>query len=1408
MCVTLNIKFFIMKKINNKSTHSSQVAGCSGVSLNDIMIKYSSNFKILILLAVLLFKLENISLSQEILKTNYGDKTEFSVLSKNEMNDSIIKEKNADYFISKSLQLPFKNVTEFTTISFKINSVEIYDEHSIQIRYSRDGNIWIEWKDLHLDYGHRKDEQSDNFVTTELEYIDKKYKYYQFKLTTKITSSNEISLHFFSPTVTNLNNEINIRLSEPFNNAQLTCSCTQPSYTNRSNWGCPTGSSSSWTPVNTTVTHLIVHHSAGSNSSSNWASTVLSIWNQHTYTNGWGDIGYNWLIDPNGVIYEGRASSGSSDPIAAHMCSNNGNKMGVCLLGDFTSQQPTYAARQALLKLLAWKSCQKNIDPLGSGSTSSYSGYMNNISGHRDGCSPSYTVCPGNAFYTTLSSIRTDVNTYRNNNCGGGGTVCNDNFESNNSTSAATNVFAQSLGASNPSNYTLQGNIGYAGDQDWFKVNLSAPGTLTINLSNLPLDWNMELYGINGLSQYINGSTNSGTNNETITYNYTGSGTTVYIKVYPYNSSNFTTASCYNLQFVWTPSSVSQCSGPTSITTSNTTQYTSYVTWNLPSNIGTTYLKYKPTSNSTYQQVDVTNMNAYMLSGLICGTAYEYYFTVNCNNGSTQYSSVYNYSTLACPPSCTAPSNITISNIAQTSVLVNWTAPVGTTSTYLRYKQNTASAYSQVDVTGLNTYTLSSLTCNTTYDIYLISNCNSGGSQSSTTMSYTTLACTPSCTAPSNISISNIAQTSVLVNWTAPIGTTNTYLRYRALSSSTFSQSDVTGLASYTITNLSCGINYEVYLISNCNSGGSQSSSYISFTTLSCTPICQQPTNTSEQNIAQTSAMLTWVATNASVYSIWYRKIGTTSWITTTSTTNSTTITGLECNTPYEWICRSDCSVGGTSAFSANKTFTTLLCTPICYGANYLTSSNPTTNTISLAWQIGNNSTKKVMFKKSTEVTYSEQTIPTTTQTTYTLTGLECDKTYNIYIQSVCGTQTYVSNIETDMTSACPCNTILNTPIITGDNIKCQNSVANVSIANPQTGVIYRWSNGSSELSTTYNTAGNISVVASLACNTTITTTGYFTITNSTINLNAIANKYNICPGETVTLNATGAANYIWNGLLSNSNGANATTLPLNTGIHQFICNGNMGYCLQNDTVRIVVGQKPSVSVNPLNLCEGQIGYLTATGNADLYTWSNGQIGTSIGVNPTSTTSYTVTASKNGCDSTITATVQVKPYPIINIAASPNDSINAGQTCTLNATGANSYNWSNGQNLNLIQVAPSITTMYTVTGTTIYGSNFTCASTKSITIYVRDISTGLKDNKLNDEIKIYPNPASDFINIELKRNSNFSIEIFDELGQIAWRDENKNDVVKIPTSNFASGIYLIKIQTENEFGMKKIIINK
>lgn len=196
----------------------------------------------------------------------------------------------------------------------------------------------------------------------------------------------------------------------------------KPSVLSRTSWGCPQGQNSpAWAPQYTTVTHLVVHHSDGANSSADWAAVVRAIWNEHTFVRdgGWGDIGYNYLIDPNGVIYEGRA--GGDNVIGAHFSCQNGGTMGVCMLGTFTSVSPTAAALNSLKQIFAWKAGQRGIDPLAASYHSGTRLTLSNICGHKDASPSTFacttTVCPGNTLYAQLPGIRADVNALIN---GGG----------------------------------------------------------------------------------------------------------------------------------------------------------------------------------------------------------------------------------------------------------------------------------------------------------------------------------------------------------------------------------------------------------------------------------------------------------------------------------------------------------------------------------------------------------------------------------------------------------------------------------------------------------------------------------------------------------------------------------------------------------------------------------------------------------------------------------------------------------------------------------------------------------------------------------------------------------------------------------------------------------------------------
>nr|WP_255603125.1 N-acetylmuramoyl-L-alanine amidase [Oscillochloris sp. ZM17-4] len=191
----------------------------------------------------------------------------------------------------------------------------------------------------------------------------------------------------------------------------------KPGVVSRTAWGNPDGQGSRAAPVFYPVNHIVIHHTADSNSlagsEKSWADRVRAEWAFHTYTRGWGDVGYNYLIDPNGVIYEGRA--GGDDAVAFHDTANYGS-MGVAMIGTYASVAPTSAAQSGLVDLLSWKADQKRIDPLGSSyyygcARSSYCAPFNpgaivpNIAGHRQ-VTPGHTTCPGDSLLVLLADVR------------------------------------------------------------------------------------------------------------------------------------------------------------------------------------------------------------------------------------------------------------------------------------------------------------------------------------------------------------------------------------------------------------------------------------------------------------------------------------------------------------------------------------------------------------------------------------------------------------------------------------------------------------------------------------------------------------------------------------------------------------------------------------------------------------------------------------------------------------------------------------------------------------------------------------------------------------------------------------------------------------------------------------------
>jgi hypothetical protein len=312
------------------------------------------------------------------------------------------------HIVLKPQTIQLDQVTSFLAFSCRWKECNSSNTNSnIFIRFSKDGTTWERFQKMVTD--EHADQAAGTSVST-LQFLDKDIRFYQVYISTnrdrkgKIVES--LFLNFFNPSKQNgfINQSPN---SEVAQRSPQSCPCAQPTYITRTQWNCPQGQGLvPGVGVSSSVTHLIVHHSAGSNTSSDWNAVVLSIWNYHVGTNGWSDIGYNFLVAPNGVLYEGRG--GGNNVTGAHFCGFNTGTMGTCMMGTYNTEDITLNARNKLREILAWKCCNSNINPVGSAFHTASGLTLNNISGHQNGCA---TDCPGTFFFGTLPTLRTEVQT-------------------------------------------------------------------------------------------------------------------------------------------------------------------------------------------------------------------------------------------------------------------------------------------------------------------------------------------------------------------------------------------------------------------------------------------------------------------------------------------------------------------------------------------------------------------------------------------------------------------------------------------------------------------------------------------------------------------------------------------------------------------------------------------------------------------------------------------------------------------------------------------------------------------------------------------------------------------------------------------------------------------------------------
>ncbi|BBY18972.1 N-acetylmuramoyl-L-alanine amidase [Mycolicibacterium litorale] len=160
----------------------------------------------------------------------------------------------------------------------------------------------------------------------------------------------------------------------------------------------------------------IVHHTAGSNeyAPEDSAGMVRSIYEYHTRTLGWCDLGYNALVDKYGQVFEGRAGGMDRPVEGSHTGGFNIDTWGVAMMGNFDLVPPTPIQLRTTGRLLGWRLGLDRVDPMGTVVLTSAGGSFTHfpqgatptlpsIFTHRD---VGNTECPGRAAYAAMGDLR------------------------------------------------------------------------------------------------------------------------------------------------------------------------------------------------------------------------------------------------------------------------------------------------------------------------------------------------------------------------------------------------------------------------------------------------------------------------------------------------------------------------------------------------------------------------------------------------------------------------------------------------------------------------------------------------------------------------------------------------------------------------------------------------------------------------------------------------------------------------------------------------------------------------------------------------------------------------------------------------------------------------------------------
>ncbi|GAB7004221.1 hypothetical protein JCM18899A_16930 [Nocardioides sp. AN3] len=181
---------------------------------------------------------------------------------------------------------------------------------------------------------------------------------------------------------------------------------TKPYIYSRAQWGADEKLREQTAPSYGTVHGAFVHHTVNANdyTAAEVPAIIRSIYTYHVKSRGWRDIGYNYLIDRFGRIWEGRYGGVDRNVVGAHTENYNNDSFGASAIGNFDIAAPPQQVVGAFGALFGWKLALNGVSAAARNVKIQGHVFASSIMGHRDTKS---TACPGRYLYARIPDIRT-----------------------------------------------------------------------------------------------------------------------------------------------------------------------------------------------------------------------------------------------------------------------------------------------------------------------------------------------------------------------------------------------------------------------------------------------------------------------------------------------------------------------------------------------------------------------------------------------------------------------------------------------------------------------------------------------------------------------------------------------------------------------------------------------------------------------------------------------------------------------------------------------------------------------------------------------------------------------------------------------------------------------------------------